>query len=78
MGEHNPKLCLHRIGGETFEVRADEILSVEEQSATGGARIMLTRTDTDGLSVKVAVRESADAIASQLVETESASKWQVA
>jgi hypothetical protein len=78
MSDTNPKLTLHRLSGETLEVRADEILSVEKQSATGGARIMLTRTDADGLSVRLAVRESAEAIARQLAGTESASRWHAA
>lgn len=78
MSNNNPKLVLHRINGETFEVRADEILSVEKQSAIGGARILLTRTNAAGLSVEVAVRESAEAIAHQLDGTESASKWHAA
>ena len=78
MSDTNPKLTLHRISGEALEVRADEILSVEKQSATGGARIMLTRTDAEGLSVRLAVRESAEPIAHQLAGTESASRWRAA
>jgi hypothetical protein len=78
MSDTNPTLTLHRISGETLEVRADEILSVEKQSATGGARIMLTRTDAEGLSVRLAVRESAEAIAHQLAGSESASRWHAA
>ncbi|MGD9667478.1 MAG: hypothetical protein AB7U75_00280 [Hyphomicrobiaceae bacterium] len=72
MANNNPKLLLHRINGETLEVRADEILSVEKQSAIGGARIMLTRTDAEGLSVHVAVRETAEAIVRQLSGAPSA------
>ena len=71
MSDTNPKLTLHRISGEALEVRADEILSVEKQSATGGARIMLTRENfgsgssrehavwaLDGLGIEAVVGES--------------------
>lgn len=76
MLDNNPKLLLHRANGETLEVRADEILSVEAQSDIYGARIMLTRTDADGRSLQLIVRESADAVARQLAGTESALMWQ--
>jgi hypothetical protein len=76
MADNEPKVSLHLISGELLEVRADEILSVQKQSADGGARIILSRTDKEGHNVQVAVSESAAAITEQLADAESALQWQ--
>jgi hypothetical protein len=75
MVDTEPKLTLHRVSGKLLEVRADEILAVQKQSANGGARVILSRTDEEGRNVHVAVCESAEAIARQLAGTESV-RWQ--
>jgi hypothetical protein len=79
MADSRPRLILHCTSGEPFEVRADEIVCVQgfgPEAAGQGARITLSRTDADGCSLQLAVCESAEAIARQLAETESASRWQ--
>jgi hypothetical protein len=48
MADTEPKLTLHRVSGKLLEVRADEILAVQKQSAHGGARVIPSRTDEEG------------------------------
>jgi hypothetical protein len=62
MADTEPKLTLHRVSGKLLEVRADEILAVQKQSALGGARALLSRTNEEGCDVQVAAWESAEAI----------------
>lgn len=79
VADNRPKLVLHRVSGEPFEVRADEIECVQAadtQSANNGARIILSRTGADGCNLQLVVSESADAIARQLASSESARHWQ--
>jgi len=79
MADSRPMLILHCSSGEPFEVRADEIVCVQgfgDQATGRRARIILSRTDADGCNVQLAVCESAEAIARQLANTESALRWQ--
>ena len=72
-------IILHNSDGEAVEIRADDVVAVEDATLSKQARyktrVILSDVDIKGNSVELLVKEAASAITTELVTAKAAGNW---